>query len=555
MVALRNFFSLISNMFGGEGWFSHSDKVERMDGQKALSYAPVWHCVSKISGAFMIMPLNLHQKKGRDINRVVDHPSYRLNRWRPNAYQTPSQWKRQMMCHALLWGNMRSYIHREGRTPVELIPLMPDRTATMLLEGEKWHATLINRDDRLSLFEDMEGKQEQVIWMRDGDVWHVPGLGFDGVNGQSLIYLARQSWGIGLNAEKHIASQQKKGYSGGLMLEAPVGVFRNEADAKEFLDKFREQHDGVDNAGKAALLREGVKANVMQMSNSDAQFLEQRRFQREDTALLFLLEGILGDTSHASYNSLEQKNLAYRLNCLAPWTTAIEEESDLKLLTDRERAAEYYHKFNDGALLRTEKGATMAFVSQGIASTVLNPNEARQLFDLNPYEGGDEYGNPNTTSNKPDNGAGGAANTPDPTPKSQLDKLIKAVKDANQNLPKSYLRELLGFEPAENKATTALLSHLFGVEANRITSGAEKASNFIEWMDNFYSKKWESVLADNMEAMGLDRELATIHCTESKRRLLEVCDYSTAETLVENVKKCVSNWKLRSNSIGVLENV
>lgn len=526
MVALRS-LNYIGNwlstwMGGGEGWFAHSDS-DKMTADKALTYPPVWHCVSKITGAFMIMPLNLYRNSGRNINKVTSHASYELMRWRPNAYQTPSQWKRQMVCHALLWGNGRSYIRRDGKTPVELIPLLPDRTLTMLMDGEKWHATIINRNDRLSLYADMEQKQEQTIWMRDEDVWHLPGLGFDGVSGKSLIALAKQSWGIGLNAEKHISKQQKRGYAGGLKIEVPTGQLRSEAEAKAFYKDLKEKVGGVDSEEAILMLREGMKADVMQMSNSDAQFIEQRRFQREDTALLFLLEGILGDSSNASYNSLEQKNLAYRINCLAPWITAMEEESDLKLLNQSERSREFYHKFNDGALLRTEKSATMAFISQGITSRVLNPNEGRQMLDLNPYDGGDEYTNPNTMSQKPDNGTGGAANQPkDPV------------------------------KPSENKAISAHFGHLFGVEANRIKQGSEKATNFIDWMENFYAKNFESMLADNLEAMGLDREIASSHCSESKRRLLEVCDYSTTETLVENVTKCVSSWKSRANLIGVM---
>ena len=528
MVAMRS-ISYIGNWLtswlgGGEGWFNH-DHSDKMTADRALSYPPVWHCVSKISGAFMIMPLNLYQSKGRDINRVTNHASYQLLRWRPNAYQTPSQWKRLMLTHALLWGNARSYIVRSGRTPVELIPLLPDRTATMLMEGEKWHVTLINRDDRLSLFVDMEQKQEQVIWMQDKDVWHVPGLGCDGIEGKSLIALAKQSWGIGLNAEKQIAKMQKKGYAGGLKIEIPAGQLRDEAEAKKFHDNLKKRIAGVDSEDAILMLREGMKAEVMQMSNQDAQFIDQRRFQREDAALLFLLEGILGDNSNASFASLEQRNLAYRLNCLAPWTTAIEEESDLKLLTDSDRKNEYYHKFNDGALLRTEKAAAMSFISRGITSRVLNPNEGRAMLELNPYDGGDEYVNPNTMTRKPDNGTGGASNQPaDPA------------------------------KTAANKAVSNHLGHLFHTEGNRVSAGAKVASNFIEWMDNFYGKNWESMLADNMEAIGLDRELATTHCTESKRRLLEVCDYSTQENLAENVAKCVSNWKTRANNIGV-ENV
>jgi len=490
---------------------------ERVTAERALMYPPVWHCVSKITGAFMIMPLNVHRMVGREKTIQDRHPAYKLMRWRPNAMQTPAQWKRQMMCHALLWGNARAYIRRENGVPVELIPLMPDRTITEMDSGKKIHITIVERDDRLSLYEDIGTNMEKTIMFSDDQVWHVPGLGFDGIEGKSLIEIAAQSWGIGLDLQQHVASQQKKGYAGGLMLEAPMGAFRNEGDAKEFLKSFRESHEGSDNSGKIGMLREGIKANILAMNNSDAQFIEQRRFQREDAALLFLLEGILGDSSNASYASLEQRNLAYRQNCLAPWTTAWEEESELKLLTESERNRGFYFKFNDGALLRTEKSVTMAFGSQGIAARVLSPNEVRELFDLNPYEGGDEYENPAITPGRASE---------------QEDSQEDAAEDDAE----------MTTEPS-NKAMELMIRNLLSVEAKRVQDYAKSSENYLAKIQSWY-KQWETKLADTIESLGGDRAIASRHCEESQRRIIEACECQPDE-LASSIQQCTENWTNR----------
>lgn len=489
---------------------------------QALCYAPVYHCVSKITGAFGVMPLNVLRYGSDRREKTVQerHPSYKLLRWRPNAYQTPSSFKKQMMVHALMVGNGRAFIHREGGVATELIPLLPDRTGTMLVKGEKLHATIVERDDRISLWEDMADNPEKVVYMNDGEVLHIPGFSYDGICGVSLLEMARRSWGVGLGAEKSLSKQQQKGYGGGLMLEAPAGAFRNEGDAKEFLKNFREVHEGSENQGKIGMLREGIKANVIQMNNTDAQFLEMRKFQREEVALQFCLDGILGDSTNASYNSLEQRNLAYRVNCLAQWTIVWEEECDLKLLSESERARGYYHKYNDGALLRTEKSATMAFISQGIASLVLSPNEGRELLDLNPYDGGDEYENPNT---------GGADNMSSDPAKGNGGESGGEREDSN-----------------ETRATARMFSKLLKIESQRCKDHAT-VDNFIEWMDGFYAD-WQCKLADEIEAVGGDRELASQHCEESKRRLLEACECQP-EQLEESISKCVSAWESRVNAL------
>ena len=504
------------------GWLFGDDyeQDQFMTATRALSYAPVWNCVSRITGAFSVMPLNIHREIGKNKSIQTRHSSYDLFRWRPNAYQTPAVFKQQMMCHALLWGNARAFIVRDGTRPVELIPLLPDSTATMIIEGEKWHATIVDENARLRLFRGDPTKAEDYIWLQDSEVWHIPGLGFDGLEGKSLISLAKQSFNNGLGYEKHVSQQQKKGYAGGLMLEAPTGSFRSQKDAEEFLEHFKKSHEGADNAGTIGMLREGIKANMMSMNNTDAQFVEQRRLNREDAALYFVMQSILGDSTGNSYASLEQKNLAQRMECLAPWSTKIEEESDLKLLSQSERQRGFYHKFNDGALLRTEKKTTMEFVSAGIAARVLSPNEGRAFFDLNPYDGGDKYENPNTI-------ARGSEKQP-------------AKEEPDDDSEDS--------KPAD-AATKSRIAHMIDVECKKVADSASRASaqglNFLQWVDNFYDKNWQPKLESVFAELGIEDSRAAAWCHESKQRLLSCCDYSTVETLPENVAKCVVSWKIR----------
>ena len=131
------------------------------------------------------------------------------------------------------------------------------------------------------------------------------------------------------------------------------------------------------------------------MSASDSQWVEQRLFQRQEVTLLFLLEQILGDDSSVSYNSLEQKNLAYLSNCLMRWLVKWEEEANHKLLSNREKARGlHFFRFNVSALLRADSKTQMETITGYIASRVYSPNEGRELLDMLPYDGGDAYENP-----------------------------------------------------------------------------------------------------------------------------------------------------------------
>lgn len=541
MVAFKNAFERAwQRMSGGVVAWLLGQPVDESDfwhGRKALQYAPVYSCVNAISGAFSLLPCYVKQEVGRNIEKRNNHPSYRLLRWRPNTVQTPSAWKRQAAVHALLWGNARSYIVRDSRqNPIELIPMLPDRTSSGMIDGEKYHMTYMDRDGRLaaaigSMMTDQDRAElianlsrenpDNVFWANDADVLHVPGLSVDGIEGVSIVSLARQSFGIGLGSEAHVAKQQKKGYAGGLMLNAPAGAFPDEAEAKEFLEHFREQHAGAERTGTIGMLREGITAQVLAMSNTDAQFIEQRRFQVEEVERWFNMVGMLSG-SRTSYASLEQTLLFFRTNTLAPWTTAFEEEFDVKLLRKREQNAEYFHEFDDSKLLKTEKSQLMAFISQGITSRVLNPNEGREMLGMNPYEGGDEFANPAISPG---------------TPGQQQDAEDPEDDDDDE-------------EDDDMAAEMSRIRQLIVTESNRVIQAAEQAvskgKNYVDWIDKFYAGQWRIKFRAAMEAIAIDPQFAENHCDRSKEQLLGVCDDSTLETLVANVKTCVSGWDKRA---------
>lgn len=486
--------------------------------ENAVKSAAFLYGVRKISNNFGMLPCSLYRKKG-DSTLVQDsHASHIVLKSAPNAYQVPSIWKQQHMNHALLWGNGRSYISREKGT-LELIPLMPDRTITCMVKGEKIHACKPDRDDRFDLMTDMRQNPEETVVIKDIDVIHTMGFTLDGIEGISLVRMAAITIMSDIAADKHSLSQVKKAYSGGLVLEAPPGEFREEAKAKEFLEQWRETHDGENNAGKTSLLRNGVKATVLSMSNADAQMFEGRKFTRQQIALWLGLESILGDDNSVSYKSLEQKVLAYLMNCLGAWLTQFEEQANAKLLNDREKRGGYYFRFNDGALLRSDKTATAEFVSKLIAATIINRNEGRAMFDLNPVEGGEVFANPATTS-------GNKEESPAPVkPSSNATQTSKSVDDILEKVFSEYVT----------------------VEAKRVQD-LTKTGPFVAKVEKFYAQ-WEPKLADKLEEFGLERDKARIHCAESSEQLVQIAEKNTEKTLQKAVETCTNTWAIRSKQL------
>lgn len=512
-----SFMHLLQNAFAG------SDNYQALTARKAIEYPAIWYGVNKLSGHIAQLPIYVNELDAefKTTTRRRDHAVAKLLR-KPNSYQTASVHREQIAAQSVLNGNGRAAIVVENGRITELIPLLPECTATGMLMGEKVHASRPPADDRLRMFFDViEGNDPEngVIGLKDEQVLHIPGLSLDGVVGVPLIEAAKRNLMTSLAMEQRLATQMEKGFQGNIMLQAPQGVFRKQKDALEYLDWFEKRHHTKDKGGKPGLLREGITANLLAMNNTDAQFKEQRLLQRQDAALWLGLEQILGDDTSVSYNSLEQKNLAYLMNTLNKWLKRWEEEMECKLLGAAEfESGRYTIRFNTAALLKSDYQSTIASLAQAVSATILNRNEARSVIDMNPVDGGDAFSNPNTSS--------GGESEPMSEPEDD---------DAMDDEPPRI-------EQAARMATQKRLENLIQVEINRVCQAAAKNADFEGWVEWFYGS-WEPKLSGWLDDIGIDPSLAGPHCAQSKGLLLAGVESGAA------VSDIVDGWLERAESL------
>ncbi len=354
--------------------------------QSALGLAPVTYAVNKISGHIAQMPIDICQYNADGTRPKLYNNTFRLLNKKPNEMMTAYQFKEIMMVHALIAGNGRAYIQRNSNgTPVGLIPIMPQNCQTMLVEGQKWH--LVTQDsgttqDALPI----KLKSGEFYKIPDRDVMHVMNTSYNGIWGMHVIDMARDVFGLTQAGQEGAAITIANSGKPALLLEAPQGMFRSNEDAKSFLDAFNSKHAGLDNSGRAGLLRDGMKATTLPVSASDAQFLEQRNFQREEIALLFGLESIMGDDSGQTYRSISERNTAYINNCLGRWFAKWTEEIETKLMPYGSLEA----KFDTTQLMQGDPNSLAQYTLQLNQQGVATINEIRFMHGLDPVEGGDK---------------------------------------------------------------------------------------------------------------------------------------------------------------------
>lgn len=503
--SLRTPAQWLLDFFGGR------DKV-RITETSILASPTVWYCISTIAGDVAKMPLEIKRDDtdgGKELYKR--HAAYKLVTQQANEWQTADIFKEMLTAHALGWGNGRAAIVKTGNRVDELIPLMPDRTDTLMVMGEKYHVTMPEEDDPVlfrrlmteSNIEDLLNHRDVVV-LHDSEVLHIQGFGYTGFTGMSVAKVLQDTLGIDLQSQKYANNGMKRGFAGEVMLEAPPGMFRDEDEAKKFLEHFRKRHERGQDGETVGLLREGIKANVMNMSPSDSQFLEQRAFSRQDIGMIFGMQHLPFDDTATSYNSLEQKQLAYLASCLDRWLTRWEFQCDMKLLSDPEKRNSMIHfGFDRATWLRTDAQSKQEVLSGLISSTVMNRNEARIAWGLNPVEGGDEFINPFTTNGD-----------------EEIEEEEIEVDDSDDEL-------------VENR-----IAYLIQLEAARINEMAER-KDFLDQLDGFYTK-WAITLLNNSIPAERVKALTEGH----KNGILELAgSVREVEQLAASIRDLTLGWR------------
>lgn len=344
----------------------------------AMQCSAVFACIGLLAESIAQLPIKLYKGSGHEREELREHWVYRLLYYRPCPWMTSFGWREMAMMHLCLRGNFYAYKVRDGSGRiVELLPLHPDTVYVRQLDN--WEL-----EYRISF---PSGQQ-----MRCGqrDILHVAYRSVDGVKGLSPIAYQRETIGLTLAAQKHGSKTFSNGAKPGGVLTVP-GTLKKEAFDR-LKENWEEMYSG-DNAGRTAILEQGTKFEPLSMSNSDAQYLEIRKFQVEDIARifgvpLFMIQSTEKTTSWGS--GIEQMSMGYVRYTLLPWVRRWEQAIRRDILTEA-MEPDLDMRFNIEGLQRSDIKSRFDSYVKGINMGIYSPNEVREMEDMNPREGGDIY--------------------------------------------------------------------------------------------------------------------------------------------------------------------
>lgn len=367
------------------GWFRIFDRwagawqqdAEPVSQETILAYHAVYACVTLIANDIGKLRPKL-MERGRDkVWAEVANAAFSPVLRRPNPYQNHLQFKEWWITSKLLHGNAYGLKVRDGRNVVIGIYILdPARVRPLVTPTAEVYYEL-QPDSMAGVADAVIVPASEIIHDRMNCLFHP-------LVGLSPIYACGSAATIGITI---VGSQEKffaNSSTPGGVLTAPGAIAPATA---ERIKAYWDENFTGDNAGKVAVLGDGLQFAPMRMSAVDSQLLEQLRWTAEVVCSAFHVPPFkVGLGQMPTYQNAEVLNQIYYSDCLQSLIEQYEACMDEGLGLDSETRG---IELDLDGLMRMDTATQIKTLTDAIGGSLLTPNEARLRIDRGPLAGGD----------------------------------------------------------------------------------------------------------------------------------------------------------------------
>lgn len=338
----------------------------------ALSLSAYWAGVRRISESVAMLPIDVFRKQG-DTREKVNHKTEYILNAEANLQTIAFDYTQMLITSAINHGNGLAIIERDGfGNPTGLVNVRKNLCEPIELDKEVVWNVKIDDTTTLRVF--------------DRDMINLRGFGTHPVIGLSAIKIHAQNLGLSIAAQKYGSDFYTKGtrIDGFLAYDGKL-----ETDTKKKIaDSWRSNY-GQGGSGGTAILDAGIKYERLGLPPEDAQFIETRKFQKNEVAtILGLPPYMVNDLDGGTFSNIEHQGIEFVTYGIGGWIEKIEQEYRRKLLKENEKSTHYF-KHNINRLLRTDVKAKAEYYRLMTDIGVYSINDVRELEDENPVANGD----------------------------------------------------------------------------------------------------------------------------------------------------------------------
>ena len=350
-----------------------------------LAYYAVYSCITLIANDIGKLRPRLVQQDEDGIWSETDSPAFSPVLRKPNRYQNHIQFKEWWVMSKLTRGNTYALKQRDNRGVVTALYLLDPTKVEPLVSPDGGIYYRLRSDDLNGV------KGEEVIAPASEIIHDRMNCLFHPLVGVSPLYACGVAAGQGLAIQQQSSTFFGNGARPSGVLIAPGAISQESADrVKEAWEtKFNGQ-----NAGRIAVLGDGMKYEPMVMSATDSQLVEQLKMTAEIVCSVFHVPPAkigLAQDNNASNAEIRDRN--YYSDCLQSHIEQFE------LCMDEGLGIGYGVKVEgrvlgvdldvDGGLWRMDTASLISAMGSGVAQGLMSTDEGRAPLNLPRVKGGD----------------------------------------------------------------------------------------------------------------------------------------------------------------------
>ena len=347
-----------------------------VDRNTVLSYSAVYACITLIASDVSKLRVKLVAQDDDGIWSETTNSAYSPVLRKPNPFQNRIQFIESWVLSKLIRGNTYALKVRDNRgvvvrlyvlDPAKVVPLVAD-------DGSIFYQ--LSADNLADIGGDVTVPAREIIHDRMNCMFHP-------LVGTSPIFAAGVAATQGINIQNNSAQFFGNKSQPGGVLTAP-GAISDETAAR--LKANWDTNFTGENAGKVAVVGDGLKYERMSLSAEESQLIDQLKWTAETVCSVFHVPPYkIGVGPLPSYNNIQALNVEYYSQCLQ----AHIEQVELCLDEGLELGNRLGTEFDLDGLLRMDSVTQINFLKEAINAGVMAPNEARRKIDLRAVEGGE----------------------------------------------------------------------------------------------------------------------------------------------------------------------
>lgn len=361
-----------------------SNTKQSISADSVLSLSTVWRAVNIISDSIASLPVNVMEMRPDGSRQIaLRHPVQRQMAFQPSPIYTKYNFFQTLVTHALLYGNGYAEINRERVTgyPKNYTIIAPDRVQAKTKNGQVYYEyTEVPTDPASGV------TQPVVREIRAGNMVHINGISWNGINGLNVIKFLADNFGLALANQQYLVKFFSEGATISGLLKHPG---RLTPDAiKRLQASWQGTYAGSGNSGKVAIVEEGMDYQQVGLSPQQAGAADTKKLTISDIARIFgVPQFLLEDLDRATFSNIEHLSLLFRQHTIRPWCKRIESELNTKLFpVDEQVVFQVFFDIDDLAM--SDLDSRSKWVESMMKWGILNRDKVRKKEGYNPIADG-----------------------------------------------------------------------------------------------------------------------------------------------------------------------